>query len=73
LNSTASLAEVSAAATAYGIAGMTIQQIESKLESYAVFHLAALVADVKQINTAFDAEQFTSVGTQVGVIAQEIF
>jgi len=73
LNSTASMAEVTQAETAYGIAGMTPQQIESKIESYAVFHLAALVADVKQINTAFDNEQYTSVGQQVGAIAQEIF
>jgi len=32
-----------------------------------------LVADVKQMNTAFDGEQFTAVGTQAATIAQAIF
>jgi len=52
---------------------MTPQQIESKIESYAVFHLAALVTDVKNMNTAFDNEQYTSVGTQACQVAQSIF
>jgi len=45
----------------------------SKIESYAVFHLAALVADVKTMSTAFDNEQFTTVGTDACQVAQAIF
>jgi len=52
---------------------MTVQEIESKIESYAVFHLAALVADVQKMSTAFDAEQYESVGEQVGAVVQQIF
>jgi len=35
--------------------------------------LAALVADVKNMNTEFDNEQFEQVGKSAGVVAQEIF
>jgi len=52
---------------------MTPQQIEREIESYAVFHFAALVTDVKNRNTAFDNEQYTSVGTQACQVAQSIF
>jgi len=31
-----------------------------------VFHLAALVADVQKMNTAFDNEQFEQVGEDAG-------
>jgi len=73
LNSTASLAEVSQVETAYGIAGLSTQQIVSKIESYAVFHLSTLVADVKTMNTEFDAEQYEQVGESIGTVAQAIF
>jgi len=52
---------------------MTIQQIEAKLESYAVFHLAQLVQVVQTMNTAFDAEQYESVGEDAGKLCQQIF
>jgi len=52
---------------------MTIQQVEAKIESYAVFHLAALVADVQAMNTEFDNEQFESIGESAGKVAQQIF
>jgi len=47
LNGTAPQQEAQQIQTALNIAGLTPQQIESKIESYAVFNLAALVADVK--------------------------
>jgi len=55
------------------IAGLSPQQIEAKIEQYAVFHLSTLVADVKSMNTAFDSEQYASVGTQACKVAQAIF
>jgi len=67
------LAEVTQVEQAYNIAGLSLQQIESKIESYAVFHLAALVTDVKNMNTEFDNEQFEQVGKSAGAVAQAIF
>jgi len=67
------LAEVTQVEQAYNIAGLSLQQIESKIESYAVFHLAALVTDVKNMNTEFDNEQFEQVGKAAGAVAQAIF
>jgi len=52
---------------------MTVQQIEAKIESYAVFHLATLVADVQAMNTAFTAGNFEQVGADAGKVAQAVF
>jgi len=35
--------------------------------------LAALITDVKNMNTEFDAEQYEQVGKSAGAVAQEIF
>jgi len=41
--------------------------------NHAVFHLAALVADVQKMNTEFQAGQYETVGEAAGSVAQAIF
>jgi len=58
---------------AYHIAGLTESQIESKVESYAVFHLATLKSDVGQVNSDWQKSQFSAAGSEAGVLVQAIF
>jgi len=67
------MAEATAIQAALHISGLTPTQIETKVISYVTLHLATVVADVKTMNTAFDAEQFTAVGTDACELAQAVF
>jgi len=73
LNGTGPQAALLQAEQAYNIAGLSAAQIESKIESYVVFHLAAVVAQVKQTNTDFTAGNFDAAGHDAGKLAQSIF
>jgi hypothetical protein len=58
---------------AYNIYGLTAAQIESKIESYVVFHLAAAVAAIKQTQTDFNAGNYDQAGHDAGKLAQQVF
>jgi len=48
---------------------MSNSQIEAKIIAYAALHVPTLVADCKTMYTAFDANQFTTVGVDACQVA----
>jgi Zn finger protein HypA/HybF involved in hydrogenase expression/extradiol dioxygenase family protein len=66
-------ASITSALTAYHLAGLTPAQIQSKAESYILFHLAAVVAQVKQTQSDFNAGNFNTAGMDAGKLVQNIF
>jgi len=73
LNGTVPTQEAQQVEAALHLNTLTPTQVVEKIVAYAALHLATLVADCKQMNTAFDASQFTTVGTEACLIAQAIF
>jgi phosphoglycerate dehydrogenase-like enzyme len=66
-------AEIQNALTAYHIAGLTSQQIQQKVEKYALTHFIALHKDAVQANNDFQAGNYQQVGHEAGAILQAIF
>jgi phosphoglycerate dehydrogenase-like enzyme len=66
-------AEIQNALTAYHLTGLTPQQIQQKVEKYALAHFIALHKDAVQANNDFQAGKYNQVGHEAGAILQAIF
>lgn len=66
-------AEMQEALKAYNMAGLTIKQVETKAESYALLHFLQLHHDTIIANSDFQAGNFKAVGQEGGSIVQNIF
>ena len=65
--------EVQSMLSAYHIAGLTPSQVESKLVKFLVTHIFSLHKDAVQANSNFQSGNYKPVGTEGGVIAQQVF
>jgi hypothetical protein len=65
--------EVQSMLSAYHIQGLTPAQAESKIVKFMLTHILALHKDAVQANNDFQSGNYKAVGTEGGVIAQQIF
>jgi hypothetical protein len=66
-------AEIQTALTAYHLTGLTPQELQQKVEKYALAHFLALHKDAVQADNDFQAGKYSDVGKEAGSILQKIF
>ena len=64
--------EIASAVAAYGLTNADQTAIEKKVTTYLLFHLSAVTASVKSINSAFTAGNFDNAGQQAGALVKKI-
>jgi len=73
LNGTAPIAAIVQMEQAYGFYNMTQAQIESKVESFLVFHFAEAVTQIGKISTDYNAGNYDQTGKDMGALVQMVF
>ena len=65
--------EFQAALTSYNLAGWTLDQITTKLETYTLTHFLAIKKLAQAASDAFQAANYVEVGKQGAIIAQTVY